>query len=88
MLWQKPNSTWAWKLVPLEGGRTRLITRLKALYAWRSSPGNALVSLILFEFGDFPMIRKLLLGVKRRAEHLVKNADRADNATEHGEQGR
>jgi hypothetical protein len=68
MLWQKPNSTWAWKLVPLDGGRTRLITRLKALYAWRSSPGNALLTLILFEFGDFPMTRKLLLGVKRRAE--------------------
>jgi hypothetical protein len=68
MLWQKPNSTWAWKLVPLDGGRTRLITRLKALYAWRTSPGNALLTLILFEFGDFPMTRKLLLGVKRRAE--------------------
>jgi hypothetical protein len=36
MLWKKPNSTWAWKLVPLRGGRTRLITRLKALYAWRT----------------------------------------------------
>jgi hypothetical protein len=69
ILWQKPNSTWAWKLVPLDGGRTRLITRLKALYAWPASPGNALLTLILFEFGDFPMTRKLLLGVKRRAEH-------------------
>jgi hypothetical protein len=68
MLWQKPNSTWAWKLVPLDGGRTRLITRLQELYPWRSSPGNALLTLILFEFGDFPMTRKLLLGVKRRAE--------------------
>jgi hypothetical protein len=68
MLWQKPNSTWAWKLVPLAGGRTRLITRLKALYPWRSSPGTALLTLILFEFGDFPMTRKLLLGIKRRAE--------------------
>jgi hypothetical protein len=70
MLWQKPGSTWAWKLVPL-GHRTRLITRVKALYGWRSSPGNALLTLVLFEFGDFPMTRKLLLGVKRRAEHLV-----------------
>jgi hypothetical protein len=68
MLWQKPNSTWAWKLVPLDGGRTRLITRLQELYPWRTSPGNALLTLILFEFGDFPMTRKLLLGVKRRAE--------------------
>jgi hypothetical protein len=33
MLWQKPNGTWSWKLVPRDGGPTRLITRLKALYA-------------------------------------------------------
>jgi hypothetical protein len=32
--------------------------------------------LILFEFADFPKTRNLLLGVKRRAEHLVKDADR------------
>jgi hypothetical protein len=82
MLWQKPNSTWAWKLVPLDGGRTRLVTRLKALYDWRTSPGNALLTLILFEFGDFPMTRKLLLGVKRRAEDLVKDADRPGSEVE------
>ena len=68
MLWQKPDSTWAWKLVTLESTRTRLVTRLKARYEWRRSPGNALLSLILLEFGDFPMMRKLLRGVKARAE--------------------
>jgi hypothetical protein len=68
LLWEKPHSTWSWKLQPLPGGRTRLITRLKDHYAWRAEPANALLSLILFEFGDFPMMRKLLLGVKRRAE--------------------
>jgi hypothetical protein len=71
MLWAKPHSTWAWKLVPLEGGRTRLVTRVKDRYAWRDSPGNALVSLILMEFGDFSMMRKLFLNVKRRAERLA-----------------
>jgi len=55
MLWQKPGSTWAWELVPLEGTRTRLITRIKAHYEWRRSPGNAVLSLILLEFGDLPM---------------------------------
>jgi hypothetical protein len=70
MLWAKPHSTWAWTLMPLEGGRTRLIARLKERYEWRASPGSALLTLILFEFGDFPMMRRLLLGVKRRAEHL------------------
>jgi hypothetical protein len=68
MLWEKPHSTWAWKLEPLPDGRTRLVTRLKDRYSWQADPANALLSLILFEFGDFPMMRKLLLGVKRRAE--------------------
>jgi hypothetical protein len=71
MLWEKPHSTWAWKLEPISGGRTRLIARLKERYEWRASPGNALLTLILFEFGDFPMMRKLLLGVKPRAERLA-----------------
>jgi hypothetical protein len=62
---------------PLDGDRTRLIARLKDLYAWRTSPGNALLSLILFELGGFPMTRKLLLGVKRRAEELANAADQA-----------
>ena len=71
MLWAKPHSTWAWKLFPLEGGRTRLIVRLKECYEWRRSPGSALVTLILFELGDFAMMRKLLLNVKQRAELLA-----------------
>ncbi len=69
LLWEKTHSTWAWKLERIRGGRTRLITRLKDRYSWRTEPANALLSLILFEFGDFPMMRKLLLGVKRRAEN-------------------
>ena len=68
LLWEKPHSTWAWNLAALEGGKTRVTTRLKDAHSWRDSPGNALLSLVLFEFGDFPMMRKLLLGVKRRAE--------------------
>ena len=33
-------------------GGTRLVLRLKEQYPWRSSPGQALLTLILFEFGD------------------------------------
>lgn len=68
LLWDKPHSTWSWKLEPLPSGRTRLITRLKDRYPWRAEPANAFVSLILLEFGDFPMMRKLLLNLKQRAE--------------------
>jgi hypothetical protein len=69
LLWEKADSTWAWKLVPLEGGRTRLITRLKQRYAWED-PGSAILTLVLLEFGDFPMIRRVLRGIKARAERL------------------
>jgi hypothetical protein len=68
LLWTKPNSTWAWKLVPLPGGRTRLLTRLKQYNDWHASAPMAALTVVLFEFGDFPMMRKLLLGVKARAE--------------------
>jgi hypothetical protein len=40
MLWKKPHSSWAWKLVPLDGGHTRLISRLKQRYEWRAAPGT------------------------------------------------
>ena len=68
MLWTKPNSTWAWRLMPLPGSRTRLLTRLRQYNDWHASASMAAVTVFLFEFGDFPMMRKLLLGVKTRAE--------------------
>jgi hypothetical protein len=67
LLWEKPDSTWAWVLKRLPSERTRLITRLKARYEW-SSPRSAVLSLVLLEFGDFPMMRKMLRGIKARAE--------------------
>jgi hypothetical protein len=69
LLWAKPDSTWAWKLVPLEGGRTRLIARLKQRYPWEK-PGSAILTLVLLEFGDFAMMRRVLKGIKARAERL------------------
>jgi hypothetical protein len=72
MLWTKPNSTWAWKLVPLSGGRTRLLTRLKQYNDWHASVSMAALTVVPFEFGDFPMMRKLLLGVKARAERTPR----------------
>jgi hypothetical protein len=67
MLWEKPNSTWAWRLTPLNGERTRLVTRLKQYNDW-SSPVMAAMTVVLFELGDFPMMRKQLLGIRSRAE--------------------
>jgi hypothetical protein len=65
MVWAKPDSTWAWTLAPLAPGRTRLVTRLRQRY----QPTLAgLLTMILAEFGDFAMMRKMLLGIKSRAE--------------------
>ena len=66
LVWVKPDSTWAWTLTDV-GGRTRLVTRLRILYPWHR-PADALLSLVLFEFGDFPMMRKMLRTLKQRAE--------------------
>ena len=69
LLWEKPDSTWAWKLIPLDGSRTRLIARLKQRYQWES-PAMAVMTLFLLEFGDFPMMRRVLKGIKARAERM------------------
>jgi hypothetical protein len=66
MLWRTPSSSWAWRLVPLPHGRTRLVTRLHTVYDWRR-PGTAL-TVLLMEFGDFPMMRRMLRGLRERAE--------------------
>lgn len=72
MLWRTPTSTWAWRLAPLPGGRTRLITRLRAAYDWRHPSG-----IVLMELGDWPMMRRMLYGIRERAE----TAGRMDGAS-------
>jgi hypothetical protein len=69
LLWTKPDSTWAWRLIPIDHG-TRLVTRVRAVYDWRH-PLAALLSVVLMEFGDFAMQRRMLRGIKARAEALV-----------------
>jgi len=67
LLWQQPLSTWSWKLTELPGGRTRLVTRLRAHLDW-SHKTVSVFSLLLLELGDFPMMRRMLLGIRQRAE--------------------
>jgi hypothetical protein len=67
LVWAKPDSTWAWQLWPIdEGRRTRLVTRLRQRYDWTSL--GVLVTVPLLEVGDFPMMRRMLLGIRDRAE--------------------
>jgi hypothetical protein len=67
LLWHQPLSTWSWTLAGLPGGRTRLVTRLRIHLDW-SHPAISLFSVILNELGDFPMMRRMLLGIRDRAE--------------------
>jgi hypothetical protein len=70
LVWVKPDSTWAWTLTERDGA-TRLVTRLRILYRWKR-PLGAIASLALNELGDFPMMRRMLLNLKRRAEGAAR----------------
>ncbi len=67
LLWTKPDSTWAWHLKSVNDRETRLVTRIHAVYDW-GHPLTALLGVVLMEFGDFAMSRKMLRGIKTRAE--------------------
>jgi hypothetical protein len=67
LLWRKPDSTWAWTLTDLGNGSTRLVTRVHAVYEWKK-PLSALLGVLLMEFGDFAMMRRMMRGIKARAE--------------------
>jgi hypothetical protein len=67
LLWQQPLSTWSWTLTELPGGRTRLLTRLRVHLDW-SHKAISVLSVVLNELGDFPMMRRMLLGIRERAE--------------------
>jgi hypothetical protein len=73
LVWQQPVSTWVWMLEPTGDGGTRLITRLRIRYEWRR-PVDAVLSLVLNELGDFPMMRRMLLGLKARAESAERGS--------------
>jgi hypothetical protein len=68
LLWTTPDSTWAWQLTPTAHG-TRLVARINARYDWRH-PHWALLGVMMMEFGDFAMLRRMLRGIKTRAEAL------------------
>jgi hypothetical protein len=74
LLWTKPDSSWVWRLTSLPGRHARLVTRVHASYDW-TRPFAALLSVVLMEFGDFAMQRRMLLGIKARAEQPSIDAD-------------
>ena len=79
LLWTKPGSTWSWQQTPTATNETRLVTRIHAVYDWHH-PLTAFFGVVLMEFGDFAMLRRMLLGIKARAEALVDRTNQSDAA--------
>jgi hypothetical protein len=81
MLWWdgKGHSTWLWRLEQVAPGRTRLVTRVRMRYRWTHP--SILFALLLIEPWDFPMMRKCLMGIKRRAESATEPAQQAPHST-------
>ena len=59
--------TWAWTLYKIDANRTRLVTRLR----WRTS---STISQFMLDAFEIIMMRKHLLGIKRRAEAAMEPA--------------
>jgi hypothetical protein len=70
MLWwdKKGDTTWIWEIHPQEENQFRLITRVRVKYRLFSP---AILFNLLTEFFDILMMRKSMLGIKRRAEKSV-----------------
>jgi hypothetical protein len=77
LLWSKPDSTWVWRLTPTADGGTRLVTRIHAARDWKH-PLMAILSVVLMEFGDFAMLRRMLRGIKERAETFTSETEPSD----------
>jgi hypothetical protein len=66
--WDKKNTvSWLWNLCPVNEAQTRLITRVRMNYHWFSP---VILFELLLDVGDIIMMRKCMLGIKRRAEIL------------------
>jgi hypothetical protein len=74
LLWRTPSRTWAWRLVGLSDGRTRLATRMSTLYEWNRP--LVLGTVLLMEVADYPMMRRTLRGIRDRAETEHRRTDR------------
>jgi hypothetical protein len=76
MVWwerKRHATSWVWGLHPIDGERTRLITRVRNDY-YRTGLSNFIFGLLLMEPADFPLMRKCMLGIKRRAEESASRA--------------
>jgi len=73
-------STWSGRLTPTSDGGTRLVNRIRAVYDWRH-PLEAFLGVGLMEFGDFAMNRRMLRGIKARADRIIPELQDIDVGT-------
>jgi hypothetical protein len=70
LAWRSADRNWVWTFIVEErGGRTRLISRNR----FRLPTLIARIGMLPMEPGSLVMERKMLLGIKRRAEHLASS---------------
>jgi hypothetical protein len=69
MLWwdNKGDSSWVWGIYAEGKAHSRLVTRVRVKYRWLSP---VILFNLIIEFFDVVMMRKCMLGIKRRAEAL------------------
>jgi hypothetical protein len=60
--------SWGWYLQAIDDNTTRFVERWRA--DWSSNPFNFLAYRVFLEPTAFIMERKMLLGIKARAEHM------------------
>lgn len=71
LAWRSQDGNWVWTFILREeGGRTRLVSRNR----FRLPSPAARVAMLLMEPGSLVMERKMLLGIKERAERLATAA--------------
>ena len=64
--------SWLWALYPLEGGRTRLVVRLRG-HSELEAPGLLMgVAGFFVNYGGFVMERRMMQGIKDRAEGRIE----------------
>jgi hypothetical protein len=74
MLWwdKLGDHSWAWQIYSTGENQSRLVTRVRVKYRWFSA---AIAFNLLIEFFDILMMRKCMLGIRRRAEALPRSTE-------------
>jgi len=70
ILWTDKDgrATWLWKIIPSGPDSSRLITRLRTRYVWKSF---WVIYYLFYDFGDIVIMSKCMKGIKQRAEMAI-----------------